>query len=489
MRSVFLLRSSFHNPSRLWITALMALLSMLISGAVAAAPAQTAKISYHRQVWPILQAKCQACHQPATAGGKLIVTSFAAFRAGGEHGPSFVAGKPEKSALIDYLTGKRTLMPKGGPALPDSDIALIKTWISQGARDDTPVVVDPIDAAHPPVYSAPPVVTALAYSPDGSLLAVSGYREVLLHRADGSRPPARLVGKSQKIQSIVFSADGKLMAAVGGSPGRSGEAQFWNPLTRSLIASVDVGYDTLFGAALSPDGALLSFGGADNTVRVITIPTGKEVMRLDNHSDWVFATAFSLDGKHVLSAGRDQAIKLTLIEGASFVDDINTHTTPIRCMARHPMLDQVMMAGDDGIPRLYQIFRTTARTMNQEDHNLLRAYEKQPGVATAVAFSADGSRFAIGSEQGTLNLYAVDNGGAAAPDKPVLGGTALLRLKGADGAVFAIAFRPDGKEIAAAGLDGAVRIYSLPGGTLVRSFVPVPTRPTSAAHTAVRLRN
>jgi hypothetical protein len=465
-------------------TAISATLLVMAAGLLAAQSRPVGgAVSYHRQVWPILQAKCQGCHQPASAGGKLVVTSFAALLKGGEHGAIVAPGKPAASAILDYLTGAKTLMPKGGPPLPDADVALFRQWIAQGAKDDTPATRDPIDAKHPPIYHAPPVVTALAYSNDGSVLAVSGYREVVLLHADGSGLIARLVGNAQKIQSLVYSPDGKLLAAVGGSPGRFGEAQFWNTATNTLINAVPVGYDTLFGAALSPHGKELSFGGADNSVRVITVPDGREVMRLDNHSDWVFATGFSNDGKNVLSTGRDEAIKLTLVEGGSFVDDINTHLTPSRCMAKEPKADHVLVAGDDGVPRLYQMFRTKPRTMNQEDHNLLRAYPKQQGVATAVAFSADGATLAVGSEAGVVNVYKTDNGGPAESDKPVIGGKALATLAGAHGAIFTIAFRPDGHQVAAAGMDGFVRIYALPSGSLVKAFVPVPLR-TDSVRTA-----
>lgn len=447
------------------------------------APKSGGEVSYHRQIWPIIQAKCQGCHQPASPGGKLVLTTYAGFLKGGDHGPAFAAGKPEASNVLDYLTGKKTLMPKGGPPLSAAEIALFRDWIKQGAHDDTPAAKDPIDAKHPPVYRAAPVVTALAYSPDGTVLAVSGYREILLHHADGSGLVRRLVGDAQKIQSLVYSADGKMLAAVGGSPGRFGEAQFWNPATGTLIKSVPIGYDTLFGAALSPDGKELSFGGADNSVRVITVPDGKEIMRLDNHSDWVFATVFSTDGKNVLSTGRDEAIKLTLVESGSFVDDINFHITPVRCMAKNPKADQVLVGGDDGVPRLYQMFRTKPRTMNQEDHNLLRAYPKQPGAVTSVAFSADGTLFAAGSDVGVVNLYKTDNGGPAESDKPVIGGKALATLSGARGAIFSIAFRPDGQQAAVAGMDGLVRIYALPTGNLVKAFVPVPLK-TAAVRSA-----
>ncbi len=85
-----------------------------------------------------------------------------------------------------------------------------------------------VDAKHPPVYALPPVITALDYSPDSQLLAVSGYHEVLLHKADGTGLVGRLVGLSERINAIAFSPDGKQLAVAGGSPGRFGEVQVWD---------------------------------------------------------------------------------------------------------------------------------------------------------------------------------------------------------------------------------------------------------------------
>ena len=58
-----------------------------------------------------------------------------------------------------------------------------------------------------------------------------------------------------------------------------------------------------------------------------------------------------------------------------------------RCLARRPKADQIAAAGLDGVPRLYQIFKAKARTMNREDYNLVLAFEKQPGVVNALAFN------------------------------------------------------------------------------------------------------
>ncbi len=426
---------------------------------------KTTPISYYKQVRPIIQGKCQGCHQGNIASGKYVMTSYADVMRGGGSGACIIRKKPEASTLMEYLTGKRDLMPKGGPPLSNEELGLFRSWIAQGATDDSPVVKDSIDAAHPPVYLKPPVITALAYANDGNTLAVSGYREILLHKADGSGLVARLVGQSEKILSLAYSPDGKLLAAVGGSPARSGEIQFWDTVTNKQANTVQMTADTLFGASFSPDSKDLAFGCADNSLRVVTVPDGRPLMRLDNHSDWIFATAFMEDDKHnlhVLSTGRDSAIKLTQVQGASFIDDINTHTSPYRCMARNPKFDQVVCAGDDGIPRLYKVFRTAVRTMNQEDHNLLRAFERQPGVATCIAFSPDASMIAVGGEADVVNVYKAADGAKVAT------------LKGHSGVLYALTFSPDSKQLATGGFDGQVRLYNLPTGELAKAFTPVP---------------
>src|SRR5205085_1673283 len=82
-------------------------------------------------------------------------------------------GRPDGSDLVAPVTpqnGKKPIMPRGQPPLPERDVNLIKQWVAQGARDDTPTsdrVV--IDMEHPPAYLLPPVIASLAYSPDGQL--------------------------------------------------------------------------------------------------------------------------------------------------------------------------------------------------------------------------------------------------------------------------------------------------------------------------------
>ena len=107
------------------------------------------------------------------------------FKAGERGKPGVVAGKPAGSYLIDQVkvheNGKAE-MPRGREPLNAIQIKMLTDWVAQGATDDTPASAKAVvvDAANPPQYSAPPVVTSLAYSPDGKTLAVAGYHEVLL---------------------------------------------------------------------------------------------------------------------------------------------------------------------------------------------------------------------------------------------------------------------------------------------------------------------
>jgi hypothetical protein len=426
-------------------------------------------VSFYKEIKPILRKRCQGCHQPATQGGKLILTSYEAFRAGGGNGASFKPGHPEDSVIMRYITGNPPSMPKNQKPLDPGDIELIKRWIAEGAKNDTPVVKDPIDQQHPPVYVSAPVISAMAYSPDGKTLAVSGYREILLHKTDGSGIVGRLVGKSVRIESLAYSPDGKILAAVGGAPARFGEVQFWNTETNTLIKSVELSYDSLFGCSFSPDGKKLACGAADNSVRIVSVPDGKLLLKFDNHSDWTFSTVWAMDDKHILSTGRDKAIKLIVAENGSFVDDINTFTSSYRTMARNPKADNVIVGGDDGLPRLYQIFRTHVRTMNQEDYDLLRTFEKQPGQINAVAFNADGSKIAVAGEGTEARVYKTDDG------------KRLATMSGLEGVTFSLVFSPNGEQLAVGGLDGKVRLFNVSTGSLVTAFVPVPLAKQTAA--------
>src|SRR5437899_6237690 len=188
--------SSFIKAS---VVALTGLLTVLAAPAASKESAEKSapKVSYYHEIRPILQANCQGCHQPAKSKGGYVMTDFKLLLAGGDNeGAAIAPGHPEKSSMLKMITPQdgEVRMPKGKTPLLDSEVALITTWIQQGAEDDTPADAKKhYDTEHPPIYARAPVITSLDFSPDGKLLAVAGFHEVLLYevgRVVPNAPPA-----------------------------------------------------------------------------------------------------------------------------------------------------------------------------------------------------------------------------------------------------------------------------------------------------------
>jgi mono/diheme cytochrome c family protein len=190
-------------------------LSTMIALALTRLSLSAAEPSYFRDVRSVLQSNCQGCHQPNLKSSDLDLTTFEGLSAGGKHGPA-------PGVIVKYLSGEmKPQMPFGQPPLSAVQIDLVRNWIAAGAKDDTPAEArETISLDKPTVYLLPPVVTALAFSPDGKTLAVSGNREILIHSLDGSAPPKRLPGLSERILSLAFSGDGALLLAGGGMHGQ-----------------------------------------------------------------------------------------------------------------------------------------------------------------------------------------------------------------------------------------------------------------------------
>jgi WD40 repeat protein len=436
---------------------------------VSAFAADPAPVSFEKQILPIMNASCAGCHQPGKAKGGLDVTTYQALATGGKKGPSWKVGHPEQSYLVEQISGDKPEMPAKGDPLSKAEVELISRWIKEGAKNDSTVVAaappgsatpGPSPLAQPPVYSVPPVITALAFSPDGQTLAVSGYYEVVLHRGDGAGLIGRLVGGSPRVLSMAFAPDGQRLAVAGGAPGQYGNVQLWDLKERKLAGNWKTASDTVFGVSFSPSGEQLAFGCPDKSARVISAADGKEILRLDQHTDWCVGAVFTVDGKRLLTGGRDQAMKLSAIVNAQFIDDVNNPLDPITSMARHPKEDLVVYGGANGSSRIYKIADNQARTAGRNDTNLVKELERQPAGVNAVAWNADGTRIAVAAEN---EAKVFDPKGGK-----------IATLPGHDGAIFAVAFSPDGQRVATGGHDGLVRVFELPNGKIKAAFVPVP---------------
>lgn len=433
--------------------------------------AEEKPVSYYKDVFPIFKRSCNGCHHPGKLKGQLDLTTYDAFKKGGKHGPAFKAGNAKDSIIIDEISGEEPSMPKEGDPLTKDEIALIENWIAQGAKDDTPANANSFRLATLPTYIVPPIISALAYSPDGKLLAVSGYHEVLLHSSDGSNLVARLLGESPRIESLAFSPDGKYLAVAGSAPARFGEVQVWElapslhtDSTNGPQKAWKISDDSVYGISWSQKADRLAMGCADKTVRVLSVSDGKELLKFDNHSDWVFGTIWTTDGKRLVTCSRDRAMKMIDASSGQFIDDINKLVEPILCMVRHPKEDVVAYGGELGVARTYRISDNQGRTAANNDVNLRKEFERLPGPVHAVAYSSDGKLLAVGGAGPEVRIHNSSDGKRVAT------------LKGHEGAIFALAFHPSMNQVATGGFDGKIRLYDPEKGELIRAFIPVPLK-------------
>jgi WD40 repeat protein/mono/diheme cytochrome c family protein len=499
--------------------------SLTLPAAIAAdgKPDAGKPVSFWNQVRPIFQGNCNGCHQPAKSKGGYMMTEFAGLLKGGDdEGAAVVAGKPDESSVIRLITpgaDGSADMPKKGPPLKVPEIALIRRWIEEGARDDTPPNArQSWDDAHPPIYLRPPLVTALDFSPDGQLLAVSGFHEVLLVRMETGELAARLIGLSERIESVSFSPDGSRLAVTGGLPGRMGEVQVWSLADKKLMLSQPATFDTLYGASWSPDGRNIAFGGADKSVRAINAESGEQTFFVLTHEDWVQDTVWSVKGDQVISVGRDMTAKLSDFATQRFIDNI-TSITPgalkggLQALARHPQREEILVGGSDGEPRIYRTNREVERKIG-DDSNLIRKFPPIEGRLWDAEFAPDGKSFAVGGTvadesasgspiKGVVAFYQCDvdtrlpdelkaiirkevSARSAEERKKVddflTQGVSMLRRVDLSSGIYTVTYKPDGSLVACAGADGSVRLISPADGSITREIQPFPlTTPQTAA--------
>src|SRR5262245_25381439 len=91
---------------------------------------------YVRDVKPLLKARCTSCHGGLAQKARLRLDTHEAIVKGGRKGPVIVPGRPDESLLLTRVCASEESerMPPDGPALSAEQVAILRSWIREGAK-------------------------------------------------------------------------------------------------------------------------------------------------------------------------------------------------------------------------------------------------------------------------------------------------------------------------------------------------------------------
>ena len=318
-------------------------------------------------------------------------------------------------------------------------------------------------------------IVALDASRDGKWLAVARAAEVALYEVPGQGKglpdrPARLLGKFPgKVTALHFTPDGAQLIAASGVAGLGGLASIWNVADGALIRQFAGHRDILYDAELSPDGKRLATCGYDKKIEIWDAESGKLLRTLEGHTGAIYDVAFSPDGRFLVSASADDTCKVWRVEDGQRMDTLPQPLKAEYTCAFSPDGHSIVAAGADNNIRVWQFVSRekpeinpmviarfahegpivrlaftpdgsklvslaedrTIKVWRTSDYSELQLWEKQPDVATALAFAGK-SAFLVGRLDGSLERYH-DPGRGAEPRHAGPGASRRPRSRGRNG--------------------------------------------------------
>jgi WD40 repeat protein len=158
---------------------------------------------------------------------------------------------------------------------------------------------------------------AVAWSPDGGLLAAGGDDHVISVWGTGTWDLYRRLSRHRGgVQSLAWSNSGDFLASGSGRdkvlPSGIGENQtfIWDVANATVVARLEGHRDSVLGIAWSPDDGRIATASDDRTARIWDASTGEELAVLEGHTSGVLDCSWSPDGTRLVTGSRDYKARL-----------------------------------------------------------------------------------------------------------------------------------------------------------------------------------
>jgi WD40 repeat protein len=300
-------------------------------------------------------------------------------------------------------------------------------------------------------------VTAVSVSPDGLIASASADGTAIVWRSNGSflaRTP-RL--DDATIESISFSPDEQIFAAVSGKQIRLWQVQLADQtirLLKSFPAEAEIN-----SVSFSPDGQTIATAEARGYIELWK-PDGTRIQQIKAHDGAVLTVSFSSDGKLLASGGEDTTIKIWKPSGARV---LTIAKQPGRPQAGHDLAVLSLSFSPDNQVLASGSADNTVRLWTVAEGRQLTKLEGHSNIVRAVKFSLDGRLLISGGDDYTIKLWQIDRWIDQSQAIEQARGTLLTTLQGHISAVSGLGFSSDGQTIVSASWDRTLRLWSRRG--------------------------